>query len=69
MGCQVPVAPAWHRPEQSGDRTRGFDSHHPEIIHLNKKIKRVMGCQVPVAPAWHQPERSGDRTRVRFTSP
>ena len=37
MGCQVPVAPAWHRPERSGDRTRGFDSHHPEIIHLDKK--------------------------------
>ena len=63
MGCQVPVAPAWHRPERSGDRTRGFDSHHPEIIHLDKKIERVMGCQVPVAPAWHRPERSGDRTR------
>ena len=45
MGCQVPVAPAWHRPERSGDRTRGFDSHHPEIIHLDKKIERVMGIE------------------------
>ena len=45
MGCQVPVAPAWHRPERSGDRTRGFDSHHPEIIHLGKKIERVMGIE------------------------
>ena len=51
MGCQVPVAPAWHRPERSGDLTRGFDSHHPEIIHLNKKIERVMGIE-PTYLAW-----------------
>ena len=51
MGCQVPVAPAWHRPERSGDRTRGFDSHHLKIIHLDKKIERVMGIE-PTYPAW-----------------
>ena len=51
MGCQVPVAPAWHRPERSVDRTRGFDSHHPEIIHLGKKIERVMGIE-PTYLAW-----------------
>ena len=49
MGCQVPVAPAWHRPERSGDRTRGFDSHHPEIIHLNKKNRAGDGNRTHVS--------------------